>query len=1423
MKKVSSIKMSANLRSSTSILSLGLLTSAIVTLVPQVGWAACAVTGTTTSCSVSAPNPWGASVGGGKDANGATVILDAGARIETSQTNGISIGSNGTITLGDNSHVVNSFSAGGQGSWGSGPNTVEFGSDVTLTVGQGASIVAIGSGANGEAINVHGTGTTIINHGLIQGEQTAAIWYENWEQGSTNDNTIDNYGIIERLDGGSVVGTGGGNLNFTNRTNAEIRGNLSFGGGNDVLTLEPDSVVTGDIDGGGGANHLVLQGEAGSSDELAGALKNFTTLTKSGTGLWTITGSLTGFNLVEVKNGTLALSGDNVDYNGTVTVDANGILEARAQSLPVKSVAADNIGNVQNNGLVRFNQPDDGNYIGQIVGTGAVEKSGNGVLTLSPAVTGGNTYSGGTRINGGTIAIAADSALGATSGALTLNGGALRFDSSFDLANSRAITLAANGGTFDTNGNASSIQQAISGAGSLTKAGAGTLNLEGANSYSGSTTVNAGALYINGNQSAARGLTSVQSGATIGGIGTIGGNLNIANGGILAPGKEGQAPGKLSVAGNLQLGANSILNYSFGQANVVGGPLNDLTAVKGNLTLDGTLNVITPPNGTFAPGVYRIISYEGSLTNNGLDVGTTPASNYYVQTIVDKQVNLVNTSGLTLNFWDVWPASDGAIGNGTIQGGSGIWQNSAPSDANINWTNADGTLHAPYQDAAFDIFMGNAGTVTVKTDQGDVRSAGMQFFTDGYIVEGDAITLVGNEAIVSVGDGTADGADSIATINSELTGAARLVKNDLGTLVLTGENTYTGGTSFNGGVVEIADNLNLGDAAGELSFDAGTLRTTADIAIDRATTLEGAGGVIETADDTSLDYAGEIAGDGGLTKTGSGELLINAHNSYSGATLLEAGTLRANGADYLSNASDYAVNSGAQLVLDGHDQTINGLSNAGSVKFGTTAGTVLTVTGNYVGDGGTLEINTVLGDDNSVTDRLVVEGDTSGTSSLRVANDGGAGAQTVEGIKVIDVAGNSEGTFNLLGNYEHNGEQAVVVGAYAYKLRKNGVSTPEDGDWYLRSEIKDPKPDPVEPENPVTPEPQPEPQPEAPLYQAGVPTYESYAQSLLGLNGVSTLQQRVGNRLWAGNGNRVIAQGADPVGTPYAASEEAGVAIEGNGVWGRIEGAHNKIEPRFSTSSTDYDQNILKLQAGLDGLLLENEGGKLIGGVTVHYAHGKTETQSVHGDGEIATDGYGFGGTLTWYGENGFYLDGQAQVTWYDSDLSSTLANTTLADGNDGFGYALSVEGGKRIAIDQAWSLTPQAQLVYSSVDFDDFTDTFGSRISLDRGDSLQGRLGLTLDHENSWQNANGQLDRAHVYGIANLYYEFLEGTKVDVAGVSFASEQDRLWGGLGIGGSYNWNDDKYSIYGEGLVNTSLNNFGDSYSVKGQAGFRVKW
>ena len=117
--------------------------------------------------------------------------------------------------------------------------------------------------------------------------------------------------------------------------------------------------------------------------------------------------------------------------------------------------------------------------------------------------------------------------------------------------------------------------------------------------------------------------------ATLGGTGIVGGDALVA--GTLAPGDTTGAPGTLTINGSLTLGNAAKLAYNFGQAGVVGGPLNDLTIVKGNLVLDGTLNVATPPGGSFDPGVYRVISYDGALTNNGLAIGTIPSPSFSVR------------------------------------------------------------------------------------------------------------------------------------------------------------------------------------------------------------------------------------------------------------------------------------------------------------------------------------------------------------------------------------------------------------------------------------------------------------------------------------------------------------------------------------------------------------------------------------------------------------------------------------------------------------------------------------------------------------------------------------------------------------------------------------------------------------------------
>ncbi|MDG4875023.1 autotransporter outer membrane beta-barrel domain-containing protein, partial [Mesorhizobium sp. WSM4935] len=209
--------------------------------------------------------------------------------------------------------------------------------------------------------------------------------------------------------------------------------------------------------------------------------------------------------------------------------------------------------------------------------------------------------------------------------------------------------------------------------------------------------------------------------------------------------------------------------------------------------------------------------------------------------------------------------------------------------------------------------------------------------------------------------------------------------------------------------------------------------------------------------------------------------------------------------------------------------------------------------------------------------------------------------------------------------------------------------------------------------------------------------------------------------------------------------------------------------------------------------------------------------------GSIRATGYGFGGTLTWYGDNGFYADAQAEATWYDSDLKSATLGTDLAKGNNGFGYALSIEAGQKLALQGKWTLTPQAQLAYSSVRFSSFTDPFDAAVLLSNSDTLVGRAGLSLDYEDAWTGAQGKVSRSHLYGIANLYYDFLDGNDVDVSGVGFHEHDQPLWGGLGIGGSLSWADDRYTVFGEAFAKSSLKEFGDSRSIGAKLGFNVKW
>jgi fibronectin-binding autotransporter adhesin len=914
------------------------------------------------------------------------------------------------------------------------------------------------------------------------------------------------------------------------------------------------------------------------------------------------------------------------------------------------------------------------------------------------------------------------------------------------------------------------IASAISGATDLVKTDLGTLVLSGTNSYVGTTSVNAGTLLINGDQSAATGLSSVGAGANMGGSGIIGGDVVVADGATLTPGSNGV--GTLTINGNLSLDAGSILAMEFGEANAVGGALDDLINVGGNVVLDGTIDVAVPVGASFDPGIYRVANYGGTLTDNSLSLGIMPVgSAVTVQTSIAGQVNLINAGVLTLNFWD------GAAGpkfDGLINGGDGVWQNSG---GNNNWADQNGAFNGSYQDAGFAIFSASPGTVTIDNSLGAVRASGMQFASNGYLIQGDALTLTDPQSIVRVGDGTAAGAGMTATIGSAVTGATELVKTDLGTLVLTGTNSYTGGTAITGGTLSISSDANLGDIAGGLSIDGGTLKATANMTSARTVTLAGPS-IVMTDAATTLTLSGMLSGTGTLHKTGAGTLMLTGDNSsYAGDTQIE-GTLAVNG----SLCGDINVLTGGRLQGIGTVCTTN---NMGTVAPGNSIGT-LTVAGDYTGNGGTLEIETELGADTSPTDRLVVTGNTAGATAVRVINVGGSGAQTVEGIKIVDVAGASNGSFTLNGDYVFQGRSAVIAGAYGYTLHQGGASTPTDGDWYLRSGLTDPViTDPAEPQPPAIP-----------LYQPGVPVYEAYSQTLLALNGLPSLQQRVGNRQWA----------------PGGLSDQGGI-------WGRLQGERRRANAKVTTSFTDTDIDTWKMQIGIDRTLDEGSNGNtLVGGLTALYGKADASVRSVFGNGGIKTDGYGLGATLTWYTPEGFYADGQAQFAWYDSDLKSSILGS-LNRGNNGNGQAISLEAGKRASIGGKLSLTPQIQMVYSHVDFDRFADRFDAVVSASKSSSLETRWGLSLDHQNAWDSSSGSR-RSHVYGVVNLSYEWLDGSVTDVSGTRLTNEDEHLWGELGLGGSITLNE-RLTLYGQVSGKSALSDFGDSYSLKGNVGLRL--
>lgn len=1321
-----------------------------------------------------------------------------------------------------------SGSGGGAGTIVLGDKTLTFGADndsyFTGTIaGAGGALVKNGAGTFTMSGASSYTGATSVNTGtlLVNGDQSVATGLTSVASGAT----LGGSGTI----GGDVFVADGGTLAPGNSPGTlTINGGLTLSGGstlayefgarnavgsplNDLVdvggNLTLDGTINVSVSAGGtfdiglyrvanyggaltdnglaigtmpaGADMFVQTSVAGQVnlintggaqlnfwDGSAGANK-FNNVVDGGSGMWR-TGldnswtEATGAANAGYANGAFAIFAGT---GGVVTIDNSlGAVSASGMQFATANyrIQGDALTLTGPQSVIRVG---DGTSAGlgyntiitsEITGSAQLVKTDLGRLVLA----GVNSYTGGTAFNGGEVRISSDANLGAASGGLSFNGGTL--NTTADISSGRTVELAGQGVFSIDAGTTLTLTGNLTGTGLIGKLGAGTLVLAGTGSHSGGMEVVQGTLLVNGDYGAATGRVTMNQLTTLGGTGTIGGTVNLS--GTLAPGAGGA--GTLTVGGDLLISPTATLDFEFGEAGVVGGALNDLVNVGGNLVLDGVLNVSVPTGGAFDVGVYRMFNYGGALTDNGVTLGTMPAdSNAVVQTSIAGQVNLVNSGVLALNFWD---GGAGPKNDGVINGGNGSWQASGGGD---NWTGENGAVNAGYADGAFAIFGGAGGTVTVDNSLGAVSAVGMQFAANDYVIAGDGITLTDPTATIRVGDGSAAGAGVTATINSAVSGAAQLIKTDAGMLVLGGTNSYTGGTRIVGGTLRIASDGNLGAADGAVTLEGGVLETSAAMTSARDIIVAGAG-TIATATDSIFTYDGLFSGTGSFTKAGAGTLLVTAGNSgFGGSTSIAGGTLAVQG------SLGGAVSVGAAGRLEGKGR-VGSVANSGIVAPGSSIGS-LTVAGDYTGNGGVLEIEAGLGEDSSLADRLIVTGATSGNTRVTVINRGGLGAQTVEGIKIVDVAGASNGSFTLDGDYLFDGQQAVIAGAYGYRLYQNGVSTPQDGDWYLRSAL-------LAGENP-----------QGPLYQPGVPVYEAYVGALQSLNRLPTLQQRVGNRSWA----------ASP--------------IAGAGLWGRFESERQRPEALVSTSGADRKVDQWQAQLGLDATLAQRgDGAALVGGLTAHYGKADSAVASIFGDGTIDTQGYGLGATMTWYGPNGFYVDGQVKLSWFDSDLESNILGS-LARGNKGDGQAFGLELGKQTAIGRNLSLTPQVQMIYAKVDFDRFADPADAAVSVANGESLKTRWGLAIDHQTSWKGRAGDMRRTRLYAVMNLGYEWLDGAVADVSGTPIANRDHRLTGELGLGGSYSWGGDRFTLYTEVSGDTAIADFGAGYNLKGTAGFRA--
>lgn len=428
-----------------------------------------------------------------------------------------------------------------------------------------------------------------------------------------------------------------------------------------------------------------------------------------------------------------------------------------------------------------------------------------------------------------------------------------------------------------------------------------------------------------------------------------------------------------------------------------------------------------------------------------------------------------------------------------------------------------------------------------------------------------------------------------------------------------------------------------------------------------------------------------------VNNTGGSLNIISSDSILNGATKLVSGTTTLKlSENTIWNMKDDSV----VTHLTNSDSIIN-LSYDDGQTF--TQGKTLTVKGNYVGNNGQLNIRTVLGDDKSATDRLIVEGNTSGSTTVYVKNAGGSGAATLNGIELITVNGDESPADAF-----RQGDARIAAGAFEYQLKQ------QDKNWYLTSyQSVNEEDNSSEGNSESTETPTPVLRPEAGSYVANL----AAANTLF----VMRLNDRAGE-------TRYI----DPVTEQERSSR----------LWLRQIGGHNAWRDSNGQLRTTSHRYVSQLGADLlTGGFTDSDSWRL--GVMAGYARDYNSTHSSVSDyrSKGSVRGYSAGLYATWFADDiskkGAYIDAWAQYSWFKNSVKgdelayeSYSAKGATVSLEAGYGFALNKSFGLEAA-KYTWIFQPQAQAIWMGVDHNAHTEANGSRIENDANNNIQTRLGF--------------------------------------------------------------------------------------------------